>query len=57
MTNTLEYETVRASVRTAYDRANCYPLYSAGWQYWSSTAHGLERLLVPGARIFKLKTE
>ena len=46
-----EHEAVRIAARHAYDRANLYPMYSASWQYWTSTAHGLERLLVPGAHI------
>jgi len=49
---TKERETVRALARDAYARAKELPLYSAGWQYWTSQAHAFERLLVPGATIF-----
>ena len=48
-----QHEAVRIAAKHAYDRANLYPMYSASWQYWTSTAHGLERLLVPGAHIWR----
>ena len=47
-------ETIRKQVKRAYENATNYPMWSPGWEYWTSRAHGLERLLVPGARIFAI---
>lgn len=50
-------ETIRKQVKRAYENATNYPMWSPGWEYWTSRAHGLERLLVPGARIFAINNK
>ena len=47
-------DTVRKLAANAYEAAKRYPPYSPAWQYWTLQAHGLERLLVPGARIWSV---